>query len=77
MNYMVLAILIIVMGFILLTIGLLLSIMGRGRARVGGVVFIGPIPIVFGERNLAAIALIIGLVFMLLTLVLMLIHLVP
>lgn len=55
----------IVLGFGLILLGLLLIILvalfGRVRARGGGLILIGPIPIVFGDRSLGAILLIIAL----------------
>lgn len=55
----------IVLGFGLILLGLLLiilvALLGRVRARGGGLILIGPIPIVFGDRSLGVILLIIAL----------------
>lgn len=53
-------------GVALVALGLLLIFLGalisNGAADAGGVVFVGPIPIVFGSnRNMALIAAVIGL----------------
>ncbi len=63
----VLGILLIMLGFAFITIGALRSAPAQSRVEAGGVVFIGPIPIVFGTSSeavvvsaLAAILLLLG-----------------
>jgi uncharacterized membrane protein len=55
----------IILGFGLILLGVLLIILaaflGRARARGGGLILIGPIPIIFGDRSLGTILLIITL----------------
>jgi uncharacterized membrane protein len=55
----------IIPGFGLILLGVLLIILaaspGRVRARGGGLILVGPIPIIFGDRSLGAILLIIAL----------------
>jgi uncharacterized membrane protein len=58
---------------ILLAIGLLKGLGGSGKARIGGVVLLGPIPIVFGDRSLASVLLIVAMVFVILFIILALI----
>lgn len=62
-------------GIALIVIGVLLVIAGSllasddAEVRGGGVVFIGPIPIVFGsDRSMAGLAFVIGAVMVILTL---------
>jgi uncharacterized membrane protein len=56
----------ITLGFGLILLGLLLivlaALLGRVRARGGGLILIGPIPIIFGDRSLGAILLFIALI---------------
>ncbi|MEM2910463.1 MAG: DUF131 domain-containing protein [Nitrososphaerota archaeon] len=47
----------------LIAIGLLRGLGGRGRARFGGVILLGPIPIIFGDRSLTGALLIIAAMF--------------
>jgi uncharacterized membrane protein len=55
----------IILGFGLILLGLLLitlaAFLGRARAWGGGLILIGPIPIIFGDRSLGVILLIIAL----------------
>ena len=55
----------IVLGIGLILLGLLLiilvALLGRVRARGGGLILIGPIPIIFGDRSLGVILMIIAL----------------
>ncbi len=50
-----LGILLIMLGFAFITIGALRSAPAQPRVEAGGVVFIGPIPIVFGTSNEAVV----------------------
>ena len=58
----------IVIGFLAVFLGMLLSSGGGAKAEVrgGGVVFIGPIPIVFGtDKNSAAAVTVLAIILML------------
>jgi len=63
-------------GLALILLGTVLVLLGalklsRGRARVGGVLFVGPVPVVFGsDEQVAKWALILGLIVLALTLIL-------
>jgi len=59
---------------ILIAIGFLRSLGGGGKARFGGIVLLGPIPIVFGDKNLASFLLIFAVVFTIVFIILTLIH---
>jgi uncharacterized protein (TIGR00304 family) len=57
--------LLILVGFVAVAISLLYSSGGRGRLQGGGVVLIGPIPVVFGsDAKWAAVAVALALVLM-------------
>lgn len=70
--------LLIATGFALVLIGVLLIVAGsvlhadgEGNVEAGGVVFIGPIPIVFGSsKKVAGLSLLIGLTILIITLLL-------
>jgi len=59
---------------ILIAIGFLRSLGGSGKTRFGGVVLVGPVPIVFGDKNLANILLIVAVMFAIMFMILALIH---
>jgi len=63
----------IVLGFSVLVIGVLLKARGSGEVESGGVIVIGPIPIIFGSSGRAAVlAAVLGLIIMVLVFVMML-----
>lgn len=66
----------LILGLSLIMLGALLVILagllGRVRARGGGLILIGPIPIVFGDRSLGAILLIMTLLILILVILFML-----
>ncbi|NJE54473.1 DUF131 domain-containing protein [Thermococcus sp. 21S9] len=60
-------IVLIFIGFLLVFLGTLISALGGGNVEGGGVIMIGPIPIVFGtSRSAVTVASVIALVLMLL-----------
>lgn len=63
---------IIIIGVLLILIGLRYALSGlkRSETKLGGVVLIGPVPIIFGDKRIASILLIFALaiIFMLLLL---------
>ncbi|CAI1492579.1 MULTISPECIES: DUF131 domain-containing protein [Thermococcus] len=60
-------IVLILIGFLLVFLGTLISALGSGDVEGGGVIMIGPIPIVFGtSRSAVTVASVIALVLMLL-----------
>ena len=62
----------ILLGFSLLIIGSLLKARGSAEVESGGVIVIGPIPIIFGSSGRAAVlAAVLGLVIMILVFVMM------
>ncbi|MEB3774429.1 MAG: DUF131 domain-containing protein [Desulfurococcales archaeon] len=62
----------ILLGFSLLIIGSLLKARGSAEVESGGVIVIGPIPIIFGSSDRAAvIAAVLGLVIMILVFIMM------
>lgn len=72
-----------VTGLILLFVGVLMVLVaisflrglgGSGKTRLGGVVLLGPIPIIFGDRSLAGILLIVAMMFMIMFIVLVFIR---
>ena len=48
----------IILGIILVTISLASA---RARIRGGGLILIGPFPIIFGDRSMASILLVVGM----------------
>lgn len=65
MNWMtVIGLILLLVGalIILMAIGFLRRLSGGGKAQFGGVVLLGPIPIVFGDKNLASILLVVAVV---------------
>lgn len=48
---------------IMLAVRLLGSLGGEGKARFGGVVLLGPVPIFFGDRSLFSVLLIVAAIF--------------
>ncbi len=61
-----LGILLIMLGFAFITIGALRSAPAQSRVEAGGVVFVGPLPIVFGtSSDAAALAALIAILFLL------------
>ncbi len=63
----------VILGFILMVIGFLLIFAGicsSGNVEYGGVVMIGPLPIVFGNsKNLALLSVLVGILMLLAILV--------
>ncbi|MDY6769020.1 MAG: DUF131 domain-containing protein [Candidatus Nanohaloarchaea archaeon] len=54
---------VILLGFLLVIAGSLMAGNGETDAEAGGVLFIGPIPVVFGSnRGMAGLSLLLGLV---------------
>lgn len=79
-DMIVLALLLIFAGFFLIVLGLLLSALrgsgGEGRVEAGGVVLIGPVPVVFGtSERIARITLILAVALTALALLLFLLPL--
>lgn len=70
---MLLGILLTVMGFIIIILATILASSSHPskRTRFGGLVMVGPFPIIFGERNMVSVLLAIAIMFMILTLILM------
>ncbi len=58
---------------ILIAIGFLRSLGSGGKTCFGGVVMLGPIPIIFGDRNLAGALLVVAVLFAMIFVVLALI----
>ncbi len=56
----------VVIGFLLIFIGALISSLGGGEVEGGGVIMIGPIPIVFGSGRAATLAMILAVILMVL-----------
>ncbi|NJE85509.1 DUF131 domain-containing protein [Thermococcus sp. CX2] len=56
----------IFLGFFLVFIGTLLSVGGEAEVEGGGVIMIGPIPIVFGTGRGATLAMVLAVVLMVL-----------
>lgn len=67
-------IILVVLGFILTIVGMIVVMLGsmtKGKVKGGGVVMIGPIPLIFGtEGKWAFLAAVMALVLMLLSLLL-------
>lgn len=77
MNWMMLigiALLLLGALMIIVALGFLRRLGGSGKTRFGGVVLLGPIPIIFGDKNLASILLIFAAVFLIIFVILFLIH---
>jgi len=54
----------ILIGFLLVLIGTLISAFGEGDVEGGGVIMIGPIPIVFGTGRGATLAMVLAVILM-------------
>lgn len=63
--------LLIIIGVFILFIGMIASVFsggGEGKTEYGGVIIIGPIPIVFGSNSrMAAIAAVLGIILLILS----------
>ncbi len=73
MNWMtVIGLILLFLGvlIVLVAIGFLRSLGGSGKTRFGGVIMLGPIPIIFGDRSFTSILLIVAAVFMIMFVVL-------
>jgi len=54
----------ILLGFLLVFIGTLISALGGGVVEGGGVIMIGPIPIIFGTERGASVAAVLAIILM-------------
>ena len=50
----------VLLGVAVILLGVLVSIMESADVRAGGVVFIGPIPIPFGDPKMALVSAVVG-----------------
>lgn len=70
MRLLEIGILMIFIGVFLIVLSTLLSLKNKGKVEYGGVVFIGPIPIVFGSNQYMIISvLIVALIILMILLV--------
>ncbi|ASJ09835.1 hypothetical protein A3L12_00205 [Thermococcus sp. P6] len=54
----------ILLGFLLVFIGTVISSLGDGEVEGGGVIMIGPIPIIFGRGRGASVAAVLAIILM-------------
>ncbi|GAB6100871.1 DUF131 domain-containing protein [Thermococcus atlanticus] len=59
-------IVLILIGFMMIFLGTIMSASGQGEVEGGGVIMIGPVPIVFGTQRGATLAMILALLLMIL-----------
>ncbi len=62
-------IILIFIGFMMIFLGMIMSASGQGEVEGGGVIMIGPIPIVFGTQRGATLAMVLAIILMLLWIV--------
>ncbi len=69
-TFIIAGIILIIMGFFLAAFGTMSSNQKEEKIKGGGVIFIGPVPVVFGsDKRFALIAMILAIVLMLLAII--------